>query len=393
LNFSKPTPLLAEYLQNAGLMWASVLDVSSWEQFWEEQISPPELKPDVDFFEHWLAEGSHAKMNYLRNNLEARKDARKILANVKSIISLVIPYAEGHAVRGITNQTNIQDTGIINHIARYARVPDYHRSLKKELDAIIHEWQTDALSKKLIAHPLSWRVVTDSLPFLDRAHARLAGLGFVGKNTMLIRPGVGSYFFIAHILTDAGFEVLSDQSGEKPLAADAIAGLSCGECRKCLDACPTGALVEPMYLQADKCLSYITIENRELIPSEFISHLDRQFYGCDICQEVCPYNLKTTPLRTIKSFQKYHQNFLQITLEQVARMSQEDYEKWFGGTAMTRAKFNGLVRNALCALHASKNLSLAGILSDRKNDPDPLIAATVKQLLALSEHRNDLGQQ
>lgn len=393
MNFSKPHPLLEKHLIDAGLMWASVLNTSSWERFWDEQESPPELKQDLDFFARWLSEGAHAKMHYLEKNIAARKDARKILENVKTIVSLVIPYAEGHTVRGGNPGISASQNGIINRIARYARVPDYHRSLQKELDAVFKRWQSDAISKNILNAPVGWRVVTDSLPFLDRAHARLAGLGFIGKNTMLIRPGVGSFFFIAHVLMDVPFEVLAEENLRKPMAANAIAELSCGTCRKCLDACPTGALIAPMYLAADKCLSYLTIENRDPIPSEFISHLDRQFYGCDICQEVCPYNLKTTPLHTIKSFQKYHEPFQQITLVQVAKMTQTEYEKWFGGTAMTRAKYNGLVRNALCALYAEKSEDLRDILMLRKNDPDPLITATVTQLLSLSERLSDHAPQ
>ncbi|MBM3382154.1 MAG: tRNA epoxyqueuosine(34) reductase QueG [Betaproteobacteria bacterium] len=365
-------------------MWTSVLDISSWEQFWEVQATPAELQTDFNFYERWLSEGGHANMTYLQNNLAARKDARKILAGVKCIISLIIPYAEGHSVRGSGQKNETQSDAIIAKIARYARVPDYHRSLKREIDTVLHAWQKDALSQNLLSQTTSWRVVTDSLPFLDRAHARLAGLGFVGKNTMLIRPGVGSFFFIAHALIDAPFEILAAENLEKPLAANAIAELSCGECRKCLDACPTGALIAPMYLQSDKCLSYLTIESRAQIPSEFIPHLGAQFYGCDICQDVCPYNLRTTPLQTIKSFEKQHDFFLQITLEQVAKMSQAEYEKWFGGTAMTRAKYSGLVRNALCALYATRNAALSDILLQRRNDAEPLIAATAHQLMELN---------
>lgn len=136
MNFSKPQALLEQHLRKAGLMWASVLDISSWEQFWDIQAAPPELQTDLSFYERWLSEGGHANMAYLQNNLAARKDARKILADVKCIISLIIPYAEGHSVRGGGHKNDTQRDGLIPKIARYARVPDYHRSLKKEIDAV-----------------------------------------------------------------------------------------------------------------------------------------------------------------------------------------------------------------------------------------------------------------
>jgi len=394
LQFTKPHILLEEQLRNAGLDWASVLNTSDWQKFWEAGEAPTEFEMDFKFIDEWLKSNSHGTMSFLERNIDVRKDPRKILRDVSSIISIIIPYAAGHSVhRKKDQETDDSGSGIIQETARYARVPDYHRVIKKELDALMHRWQRDALAKDIIQSPVQWRVATDSLPFLDRAHARVAGLGFIGKNTMLIRPGVGSYFFVAHILVSAPFIALADTEQKKPLAAGPISELSCGDCTRCIDACPTGAIKAPMFLDATRCISYLTIEHREIIDDQFIPHLASQFYGCDICQDVCPYNLKTLPLNTILSFRKSNKYFSEITLTDVACMSQQNYEKWFGGTAMTRAKYGGLVRNALYALYALKDNSLNRILVSRKNDTDPLIAATVTQISAFNKHQPDPAQQ
>lgn len=361
---------------------------------WENGTIPAELEQDFEHLTHWLTDGAHGKMRFLETNFDVRKDPRKILQNVESIISLVIPYAEGHTtLRKNESKKSQQENEVLNKTARYARVSDYHRTIKKDLDSVMRQWEKDARNQALISDPVQWRVATDSLPFLDRAHARLAGLGFIGKNTMLIRPGLGSFFFIAHILTNIPFTTIASATLEKPTAASAIGDLSCGECRKCLDICPTSALKAPLYLDSNRCLSYLTIEHREILEPEFIPHLKDQFYGCDLCQDVCPYNLKTSSLQTIKSFEQSHHTLKEITLVEVARMSQTQYEKWFGGTAMTRAKYGGLVRNALYSLHASNDELIHSILDERQNDTDRLIYETVKQLRSLRTHRHDPGQQ
>ncbi|NBO37770.1 tRNA epoxyqueuosine(34) reductase QueG [bacterium] len=384
MQFSKPHPVLQKHLKSVGVNWSSVLDVEHWLEFWKAQEPPEELKNDLNFMADWVSAGAHGKMHFLERNHQARMDARRILESVSSILSLIIPYDTGSSVRGFNNASpQHQLTPLVEKIARYARLPDYHKVIKKELDKVMHSWLAEAQSTGLISAPVEWRVVTDSLPFLDRAHARLAGLGFVGKNTMLIRPGVGSYFFIAHVLLSADFSTSANSEGEKPLAANAIEQLSCGDCRRCLDACPTQALSAPYYLNANKCLSYLSIEHRSTVPTEYISHFAERFYGCDICQEVCPYNFKTTPLETLKGFTQHHAGFTHQTMHDIASMTPAQYEKWFAGTAMTRAKYSGLVRNALYSLYACKDPNLQPILDSRSSDTDPLIKATVIQVLEL----------
>lgn len=395
MQIARPHPLLMNHLSNAGFEWCSVLNIDDWQSLWDKNAPPGELEKDLAFFKEWLKNGHHAGMNFLANNMPARENARLILPNVGAVLSLVVPYATGQIIRASKNsnediqrQKNISDIDKTDSIwrftARYARVSDYHKAIRKELDNALMHWQKDAIDKGIISKAKNWRVATDSLPFLDRAHARIAGLGFIGKNTMLIRPGIGSYFFIAHVLIEAHFSELNDPQNEKPLGADAMGQLSCGDCTRCIDACPTQALIGPRQLDSNKCLSYLSIENRDVVPKEFIKHFAQQFYGCDICQDVCPYNLKTISLTTISPFKKTLPILQEITLKDVALMNKDQYEKWFGGSAMTRAKYSGLVRNALYSMHANQHSELGSVLKARVQDPEPLIRKTVAQLSQLS---------
>ena len=408
--YAKPSPLLETHLKNIGINWASVLSVAQWHDLWNNNEIPSELQLDFQAFDDWLAQGAHASMHFLENNRDVRKDPRKILAGVESILTVIVPYSHGKSVRKqrIQSQSEKRDeasahsfssvkssqanstaqSDFIEKIARYARVADYHKAIKTELNKVMEQWQHDALSRGLISAPVHWRVATDSLPFLDRAHARLAGLGFVGKNTMLIRPGVGSYFFIAQVLLEAPFHLLADEVLSPPTAAHAMAELDCGTCTRCIDACPTSALTQARFLDSNRCLSFLTIEHKDTIADEFIPHLGEHFYGCDVCQEVCSYNLKTLPLQSIQQFDRYHLHFESLTMNDVARMNPSEYEKWFGGTAMTRAKYGGLVRNALYSMFASNDSALDKVLADRRDDPLPLIAATVAQINEINKRRS-----
>ncbi|MEY3903796.1 MAG: tRNA epoxyqueuosine(34) reductase QueG [Pseudomonadota bacterium] len=392
VRLAKPHPLLDKQLRKAGLPWSSVFSTEEWASAWAQQTAPEELKNDLEFLAAWLVNGQQAGMHFLTKNKQARRDARLIFPQVSSILSVIIPYATGRSTRG-TDSTNTPaesapnpiGTSLYSKTARYARVPDYHKVIRKELDLALRRWQADALDLGLLQQEQPWRVVTDSLPFLDRAHARIARLGFIGKNTMLIRPGVGSYFFIAHVLLSTPFSLAADPGEDKPVGANAIAELSCGDCRKCIDACPTQALIAPHRLDANKCLSYLTIEHRDIVEEKYLKNFSDNFYGCDICQDACPYNYKTAGLTTLQSFQAPLKSLLQVTVEDVAQMTQQQYESWFGGTAMTRAKYSGLVRNAIYSLYADRSPVLTNILEKRKEDPDPLIRATIHQISSLNK--------
>lgn len=318
------------------------------------------LKHDMPHFEQWLKENGNAQMEFLEKNKEVRKNVELILPGAKSALIFLFPYASGKRVRKKKNTVSdaapqAMPHAAIHFLAKYAHGKDYHRALKKELERI-----ATSLIEHL-AQPFSYRAVVDSIPFLERAHAREAGLGFVGKNTMLIRPGMGSFFFVATLLTTLSTDILSDSRAKK----NPIFDLSCQSCRKCLDACPTQALSKPYYLDANKCIAYLTIEHRGLVDKEYMPHFANTVYGCDICQEVCPYNLVTDDILMLKDISRPHPPFLTLSMEEIALMSFEQYQEWFGGTATTRAKYQGLVRNALYHLYATQNENLAKILEEQ----------------------------
>ncbi|APJ04896.1 tRNA epoxyqueuosine(34) reductase QueG [Silvanigrella aquatica] len=343
------------------------------------------LEKDIPAFQKWLSENAHAKMTFLENNIEARKDPSLILPNVKNALIFLFPYAAGHRVRN-KKKENAHNNIQLNHnsesilakklISKYVYGKDYHKVLKKQLNLIATKLQ------KQIGNPFQFRAVVDSIPFFDRAYAREAALGFIGKNTMLIRPGMGSFFFIATLLTDASIQDICDLNLENK---NAILNLDCGDCTKCLDACPTQAFKKPYFLDANRCLSYLSIEHRDIVDNEFIPHFANTIYGCDICQEVCPYNLVTSDFKILKEFSNYHNPFQIITAKDMALMDTDQYEKWFGGTAATRAKYQGLVRNALYHLHSVSDSSLPAILDKLCASEYELILKTVMQLRVLQK--------
>jgi epoxyqueuosine reductase len=340
------------------------------------------LDKDIPAFKLWLSENAHAEMSFLENNFEARANPNLILPNVKNAIIFLFPYATGHRTRNSKNKNFNKHNNLITEesiiskklISRYVYGKDYHKTLKNNLNNIAKNLQN------YLNIQFQYRAVVDSIPFFDRAHAREAFLGFIGKNTMLIRPGMGSFFFIATLLTDLPLEEITELNQNK---INPIGNLDCGDCRKCLDACPTNAFKKPYFLDANRCLSYLSIEHRDVVPNEFISHFKNTIYGCDICQEVCPYNIVTTDFPILKEFSEFHKPFLSLNVKEIALMDITQYEKWFGGTAATRAKFQGLVRNALYHLYATKTDGLNDILDHLASSNNELILKTIKQLKEL----------
>lgn len=343
------------------------------------------LEKDMPAFEKWLSEQAHANMTFLEKNLDTRKDPSRILPNVKSAFIFLFPYAHGHRVR-IREKKNLKLAhNLLNNpesliakkiISRYVFGKDYHKVLKKKLNLIAQKLNL------VFEQNYNFRAVVDSVPFFDRACAREASLGFIGKNTMLIRPGMGSFFFIATILTDLPLNKIIDEESKK---VNPIANLDCGDCRKCLDACPTNAFKNSYFLDANKCLSYLSIEHRDTISPEYIKYFSNTIYGCDICQEVCPYNLVTSDFYILNEFSEFHKPFLEINAKDVALMDLTQYEKWFGGTAATRAKYQGLVRNALYHLYATSSSEINEILDKLSSSKYELISKTIKQIRELKK--------
>jgi len=219
------------------------------------------LEDEAQDLENWLNQGLHGKMQYMENHFDKRLDPRKLVEGAKSVISVIHNYYP---------EAPEYPAGIPK-ISRYAWGEDYHKVLKKKLYQLfrkIHEWT---------GTEIPGRVFVDSATVLDKAWAKRSGLGWVGKHTNLISPQKGSYFFIGEIILDLELEY------DGPIKD------YCGTCTRCLDACPTEAL-KPYQIDANKCISYLSIELREDIPPEFHANMEGWAYGCDICQEVCPWN-------------------------------------------------------------------------------------------------------
>ncbi|MFH1119308.1 MAG: tRNA epoxyqueuosine(34) reductase QueG [Bacteroidota bacterium] len=220
------------------------------------------LDEEAPRLEAWLKEGRHGKMAYMENNFDKRLDPSLLVDGAKSVISLMFNYFPS-ATDGYTSPLKI---------SKYAWGQDYHYVIKEKL-RILSELLAEA------AGDINYRIFVDSAPVLDRAWAVNAGIGWIGKNTMLISRRNGSFFFLAEIITDLELEY-----------DDPFGGSYCGDCTRCIDACPTGAITGPRQLDASKCLSYLTIELKDAIQDEFRGQTNNWIFGCDICQDVCPWN-------------------------------------------------------------------------------------------------------
>ncbi len=263
-------------------------------------IAPVLPVPDFDFFRWWLKQGYGATMTYLHRQAERRGDPEKVLPGSRSIICCGMNYYTGAA----------GDT-----VARYAQGKDYHVVVLERLKAL------EAFIRTEIDPGAKTKSYVDTGPVLERSYAARAGLGWIGKNTMLINEGVGSFTFLGEILTTLEF---NESEYDRP-ALD-----QCGTCSKCLDACPTGALTEPGVLDSGKCVSYLTIEYRGEFSAEQEKMVGGHVYGCDVCQEVCPYNdrIPTTPT---PEFQPRFERMEAAAFEDLTRDSAMDrigWEQW-----------------------------------------------------------------
>ena len=277
---------------------------------------------EAQYFDQWIAEGCHAGMKYMENYRTIRLNPSGLVEGAKSIISVALNYYPKASLPAEAP-----------HIAYYAYGKDYHVVVKELLSKLYQQIIDSSTAQSLPeADRPTARFFTDSAPILERYWAWRAGLGWIGKNTNLIIPGKGSFFFLGEIVTT--FEVDEYDSPQRN---------RCGKCTRCLDACPTGALKRPKRLNANKCLSYLTIENRGEIPSEQAACLGNRLYGCDTCQEVCPWNRFAQPT-TIEAFHP-SPALLALRKEDLTDFSREDYNRIFAGSAVKRAKYEGLLRN------------------------------------------------
>jgi epoxyqueuosine reductase len=258
----------------------------------------------------------HGQMGYMANHFDKRVDPTKLVPGAKSVISLLYNYFPA----------DDQPSREAPKISRYAYGEDYHRVIRAKLRNLVAE-----LEEKL-ARPIDGRVFVDSAPVLERDWAKRAGVGWTGKNTLLINPKAGSYFFRAEIISD--LELAPDQAIKD----------YCGTCTACIDACPTDAISPSGYLlDASKCISYLTIELREAIPNEFAGRMEGWAFGCDICQEVCPWNRFSKPHQE-PAFHP-HPDLPALSAREMTEMTEEVFRRVFRKSAVKRTKYVGLRRN------------------------------------------------
>jgi epoxyqueuosine reductase len=279
-------------------------------------------------FLKWLDNSFHAEMKWIarEKSVELRLNPEKILPGAKTIICLAKSYYTGEA----------QEGSLESCVARYARVPDYHKTLKAPLEELAH------FVSSLSSPPSKSLCFLDSGPLLERDLAQRAGLGFIGKHNSLVSKTLGNWFFLAEILTTLQMD------------ADAPAVNLCGSCQKCLEACPTGALRAPWVLDSRKCLSYMTIEYRQDIPEEYHAAMGTKFFGCDRCLEACPWN----EVVSCEAKPSVHISELPLSLKKLEQMSENKFKEYFSSSALARARRAGLIRNLRIAHKNAKNTPL-----------------------------------
>jgi epoxyqueuosine reductase len=285
-----------------------------------------DLNEDEHALSRWLDMGRHGAMGYMAREPRRRSRPQWVLPGAKSVIVLAVNYAQEMTTESEEGKPHRPATK--GRVSRYAWGRDYHAVIEERLA------QLDAFIREAGGPGTDCRSYVDHGPVLEKAFARQAGIGFIGKNTLLITEAFGSWVFLAVILTTVALEPGSPRTSE------------CGSCRACIDACPTGALVAPYQLDANCCISYLTIENKTDIPDVLKNALNGWVFGCDICQEVCPYNSHPKPAE-VKEFHPDRGAGPWLLLEEViAIRSDEEFRAAFADTPLLRPKRAGLQRNA-----------------------------------------------
>ncbi|WP_322973954.1 tRNA epoxyqueuosine(34) reductase QueG [Pedobacter sandarakinus] len=273
------------------------------------------LEEEAPRLETWLKNNRHGEMKYMENYFDKRLDPRLLVDGAKSVISLSLNYFT----------TATQSDEAAPKISKYAYGQDYHTVIKTKLKALIH------FIEEQIGE-VCGRAFVDSAPVLDRAWAKKSGIGWMGKNSNLISKQDGSFFFLAELIVDLALDY------DQPFKTD-----HCGTCTRCLDACPTEAIIAPQVVDATKCISYLTIELKNEIPAEFKDKMDNWMFGCDICQDVCPWN-RFSKIHREEEFRP-QTGLLELDHKALTEITEDVFKKVFKGSAVKRTKYAGLKRN------------------------------------------------
>jgi epoxyqueuosine reductase len=272
------------------------------------------LEEEAPKLEAWLKRGYHGKMQYMENHFDKRLDPTKLVPGAKSVVSLVYNY---YPQKDLANDNNLK-------IAKYTYGEDYHVVIKDKLKVFMERIQEEIGN-------VHGRVFVDSAPVMERQWAAKSGVGWIGKNSLLLNKQMGSFFFLAELILDLELE------------PDGPMKDYCGTCTACIDACPTNAIVDSGVIDSNKCISYLTIELKDRIPSEFKGKMSNWVFGCDVCQDVCPWNRFSTP---------HHEprfnpsgDWPQFNQKEWKELTEDVFKKNFSKSAITRAGFLGLKRN------------------------------------------------
>ncbi|HSF81086.1 MAG TPA: tRNA epoxyqueuosine(34) reductase QueG [Anaerolineales bacterium] len=326
-------------------------------------VTTPEPPPHLSFYERWLAAGYHGEMAYLASERarQRRADPRLVLPGCQSILVLGVRYPSPESQPQLGDSHPYRKTPR-GQVASYAWGDDYHDALPVRLEAL-----ADFIAGQ-VGGPVAHRSYTDSGPLLERELAQRAGLGWIGKNTCLIHPRQGSYFLLAELLLDVELEP------DPPFQAD-----HCGSCTRCIEACPTGCILPDRTLDARRCISYLTIELKGAIPLQLRPRLGEWVFGCDICQQVCPWNRRFASPEGDPAFAPRPGLPAPDLLAELA-LSQADFSRKFKGSPLKRARRRGYLRNVALALgntlaegNAAGPAALPALAQVLQHDPEPLV--------------------
>ena len=313
--------------------------------------------PEHRFFRRWLAEGYAGEMNYLEGSNDAGELKRASLANAapwaRSVVVCAMNY---NSEQPYSTHAGTTSQGWISRYAWSQR--DYHNVVLEKLRSL-EARLLEVCERREIRAPRTWCYV-DTGPVIERIFAKYAGIGWIGKNTCILNEDLGSWLFLGVLLTSL------------ELTPDFPAPDRCGSCTRCLDACPTNAFPAPYQLDATKCISYLTIEKRGSILEELRAGVGRQIFGCDICQDVCPWN-RQAPVSSSANFVA-RPELVNPDLEWLARMSVDEFREVFRGSPVKRARFNGLRRNVAIAMGNSGDEHFLAVLEELSRDEDEMVA-------------------
>lgn len=324
-------------------------------------VAPVQESPELAFFERWLDAGYAGEMHYLQRSRERRRELRQVVPGAQSVVVCGLNYDTD------APYSTAQADPERGWIARYAWGTDYHQVMQERLTHL-QTWVA-----ALLPPGMAGKVYVDTGPVVERVYAKYAGLGWFGKNTCLLNPRLGSWWLLGELILPV------------PLEYDRPALDHCGTCTRCLEACPTQALLEPYVLDARRCIAYLTIELKGSIPEALRPLMGQHIFGCDICQDVCPWNRKrhftTDPALQPRPSQVYP------LLAELAGMSREEFKRRFRGTAIERSKRRGLLRNVCVAMGNSGNTAFIPLLESLLEDEEDLVREHAAWALARLRER------